>query len=296
MRKHPVTQPLPTPPHTAAAHHQRPVTREPGRWEKESTRALRTGHVRDSTCSAACQLVLVHERTSWGWRAWTVPADGTLPEIPHQIGVLTPAATRTQRLALCWLTRRPARHILDTVPGSLRFFAAAVALISVTIGLLAMRHGVPTGVALPAMLLAPLLAEYLPGWLDARADEHVRKVEGDVACRYLQRLATLHTSLVQAAEVSDRYELRRSVEVGHNLLWDAAGLLQTHDTLSASEGLITRERLMLQLAEQVAQIIERSPRAGAAGGADPREAGRPLGPYPPNAGPTTPRATPSQHR
>lgn len=256
-----MTQTLRTPPHTAAAHHKRPFTRDPGQWEKESNRALRTGHVRDSTCSAACQPVLVHERTAWGWLTWTVPGDGTLPEVPQQIGVLTPASPRTRRLALRWLTRRPAQRVaLDTVPGSLRFSAAAVALITVVVGLFAIRQGVPVDVTLPAMLLAPLLAEYLPGRLDARADEHVRKVEGDGAVRYLQRLATLHTSLVQAAAGSDRYELRRSAEVGHNLLWDAAGMLQTHDTLSASEGLITRERLMLQLADQVAQITERTAR------------------------------------
>jgi hypothetical protein len=274
-----VTQTLRTPSQTAAAHYHRPFTRDPGRWEKESARALRTGHVHDSTCTAACQPVLVHERTSWGWLAWTVLADGTLPEVPHQIGVLTPSATRTQRLALRWLTRRPA---VDAVPGFLRFSTAAVALITVIVGLFAIRRGVPIDVALPAMLLAPLLAEHLPGRLGARAEEHVRKVEGVNACRYLQRLATLHTSLVQAAEGSDRYELRRSAEVGHNLLWDAAGLLQTNDTRSASEGLITRERLMLQLADQVAQIIERPARdEDAAADADhPRGPGRPLGPYP----------------
>ncbi|MEU0899809.1 hypothetical protein [Streptomyces massasporeus] len=290
-----MTQTFHTPPQTAAAHHQCPFTRDPGRWAKESTRALRTGHVRDSTCSAACQLVLVHERTSWGWLTWTVPADGTLPEVPHQIGVLTPFATRTQRLALRWLTRRPAQRIaFATVPGSLRLSAAAVALISVIVGLFAMRHGVPIDVALPAMLLAPLLAEHLPGRLDARADEHVRKVEDVNACRYLQRLTTLHTSLVQAAAGSDRYELRRSAEVGHNLLWDAACLLQTQDTRSASEGLITRERLMLQLADQVTQIIERTAREDTATDAgQTREPGRPLGPYPPGFRPTTPGPTPS---
>ena len=290
-----MTQTLRTPSQTAAAHHQRPFTRAPGRWEKESTRALRTGHVRDSTCSAACQPVLVHERTSWGWLAWTVPGDGTLPEVPQQIGVLTPSATRTQRLAMRWLTRRPAQRIaLASVPGSLRLSAAAVALITVIVGLFAILHGVPIDVALPAMLLAPLLAEHLPGRVDAWADKHVRKVEGVNACRYLQRLATLHTSLVQAATGSDRYELRRSAEVGHNLLWEAVGLLQTQDTRSASAGLIARERLMLQLADQVAQIIERTAREDAAADADqPREPGRPLGPYPPGFRPMTPGPTPS---
>ncbi|HKO83812.1 MAG TPA: hypothetical protein VJ140_04440, partial [Actinomycetota bacterium] len=70
------------------------------------------------------------------------------------------------------------------------------------------------------------------------------------------RLATLHTYFVQAAAVSDRYELRRSAEIGQHLLWDAADLLQTQDTRSASCELIARERLMLQLAHQVAQILK----------------------------------------
>jgi hypothetical protein len=83
----------------------------------------------------------------------------------------------------------------------LRFFTAAVALFSLVAGLFAMADGIPADVALPAILLA----ERLPGTLDARARKHVRSVEGASACRYLQRLAALHTYLVQAAAGSDRY-------------------------------------------------------------------------------------------
>ncbi|MGV9934092.1 hypothetical protein ACWDY4_26500 [Streptomyces olivaceoviridis] len=266
-----------------AAHHTRPFTHDPRRWEKERSRALRTGHVRDHTCTAECELVLVHERTGWGWIAWTVPGDGFPPETPHQIGVLTPAATRNQRLALRWLTRRPARHIaLGAVPGSLRLSAATAALLSLIAGLFAIGHGVPVDVALPAMLLAPLLAEHLPGRLDAQARENVRSVEGDDSVRYMQRLAALHTSLVQAAAGSDRYELRRSAEIGQQLMWDAADLLQTQTPRSASADLIARERLMLQLADQVAQLLKRITAQDGTTGADQhREPERPLGTYPP---------------
>ncbi|MGW0632054.1 hypothetical protein [Streptomyces sp. NPDC002758] len=284
-----MTDSLHTPPPTAAAHHERPFTHDPERWEKERSRALQTGHVRDHTCSAACEPVLVYERTPWGWLAWTVPGDGSLPEIPHEIGVLTPAATCTQRLALGWLTRRPAQRIaLGAVPGSLRFSCAAVALISLLTGLFAAGHGIPVGVVLPAILLVPLLAEYLPDRLDARAREHVRMVEGDGACRYLQRLAALHSYLVQAAVGNDRYELRRSAEVGHNLLWDAAGLLPTRDTRTFSDGLIARERLMLQLADQVAQILKHTAEDGSTAAANSaRVPERPAGAHPSGARPTT---------
>ncbi|MEU2718505.1 hypothetical protein [Streptomyces sp. NPDC007205] len=44
----------------------------------------------------------------------------------------------------------------------------------------------------------------------------------------------MHTYLVQAAADNDRYELRRSAEIGQNLLWDAAGLLQDQDTRTVS--------------------------------------------------------------
>jgi hypothetical protein len=135
---------------------------------------------------------------------------------------------------------------------------------------------------LPAMLLAPLLTEHLPDRLDDRAREHVRSVEGDAACQYLQRLAALHTFIVQAAADSDRYELRRSAETGRNLLWDAADLLQNQDTRSASTRLIDRERLMVQLADQVAQTLERTRAESAPGEADqPRGGEGPLGPLPP---------------
>ncbi|MFJ7097162.1 hypothetical protein ACIQWL_44205 [Streptomyces mirabilis] len=280
-----MTDTLRTPPPAAAGQHRLPFTLDPGRWEAERSRALRTGHVRDHTCTAECEPVLVYERTRWGWLAWTVPGDGTPPDQPHQIGVLTPTASRMQRLSLRWLTRHPAQRLAlaPTIPGSLRLSAAAVALISLLAGLFAMSHGVPVDVALPGMVLAPLLAEHLPGRLDARAREHVRSVEGDGACRYLQRLAALHTSLVQAAAGSDRYELRRSAEIGQHTLWDAAGLLQTQDTRSAAADLIARERLMVQLADQAAQILKRTP--GPANADQARKPEQPLGPYPPGLRP-----------
>ncbi|MFI6494323.1 hypothetical protein [Streptomyces sp. NPDC050564] len=293
-----MTDTLHAAPPTAPSQHQRPFTLDPRRWEAERSRALRTGHVRDTACSAECQPVLVYERTRWGWLAWTVPSDGTLPETPHQIGVLTPDATCMQRLALRWLTRRPAQRIAlaPTIPGSLKVSAAAVALIALVAGLFAMGRGVPIDVALPAMVLAPLLAEQLPARLDARAREHVRSVEGSGACRYMQRLAALHTYLVQAAAGSDRYELRRSAEMSRHMLWDAAGLLQTQNTRSASAELIARERLMVQLADQVAQTLKRTHTEDSpADTSQPRRRERPLGPYPPGSEQTR-RPTPQHTR
>jgi hypothetical protein len=284
-----VTAALHTPP--PAGHHEHPFTRDPGRpWARKRSRALRTGRVRDHACSAVCELGLVQERTTWSWLAWTVPGDGNPPEIPHQIAVLTPGATRTQRLALRWLARCPAQRIASDRVWSLRFSAAAVALVSLVAGLVAMRHGVPVDVALPAMLLAPLLAEHVPDRVDAWAREHVHTVEGDDACRYLQHLAALHTSLVQAAAGSERYELRRSAEIGHNLLWDAASLLQSRDTRAVSDGLIARERLMLQLAHQVAQILQRTAHEDPIADDDQTCAlGRPLDRHSPRVRPTAPR-------
>ncbi|MFD4977778.1 hypothetical protein ACFWOI_49065, partial [Streptomyces sp. NPDC058424] len=176
-------------------------------------------------------------------------------------------------------------------------FAAAFAFISLFTGLFAAGYGIPVDVVLPAMLLALLLAEHLPGRLDARALEHVRTIEGDGPCRYLRRLAALHTSLVQAAAGSDRYELRRSAEIGQHLLWEVAGLLQTQDIRAASDELVAHERLMLQLAHQVAQIIERSASEDGAADADQtRVSRRPMDSHPPRVRPTmypAPRPTAS---
>lgn len=84
--------------------------------------------------------------------------------VPHQIGVLTPAATRVQRLALRWLTRRPAQCIgLGGIPASLRLSVAAVALAGLLFGLYAASHGTPADVVLPAILLAPMLTQHLLG-------------------------------------------------------------------------------------------------------------------------------------
>lgn len=81
-----MTDHLRTSPPTAATHHERPFARDPGRWERERSRAVRTGHIRDHTCTAACEPVLAHERTPWGWLAWTVPGDGSLPQTPTGSG------------------------------------------------------------------------------------------------------------------------------------------------------------------------------------------------------------------
>ncbi|WEP00745.1 hypothetical protein A6P39_041965 (plasmid) [Streptomyces sp. FXJ1.172] len=237
----------------------------------------------------------MYERAGWGWLAWTVPSDGTLPERPKQIGVLTPGATRRQRLAVHWLTRRPATRIAlnRTSPVSLRLSTAAVGVISLCTALFALHRGVPADTVLPAMLLAPLLTEHLPDRIDERAGEHVRMVKDAAACQYLQRLAAMLTSLAQAAAGSNRYELRRSAEIGHNMLWGAADLLQDQDTRAASAQLIDRERLMVQLVDQVTQTLEHirtKDRSGETNQPGRREG--PSGPYPPGSQPTTPRPTP----
>ncbi|MFI1294238.1 hypothetical protein ACH4VM_38650 [Streptomyces sp. NPDC020792] len=145
---------------------------------------------------------------------------------------------------------------------------------------LALMHGVPLSIVLPAAALPPLLVEHLPDRLDTRAGENARIVEVEAACRYLQRLAALHADLVQAAARSDLYEVRRAVEIGHHQLFETADLLQHHDTRSASSELIARERLMLRLAVQTRQIV--TPTDGDAAARHDRFGGQPpLGPYPP---------------
>ncbi|MGW6214329.1 hypothetical protein [Streptomyces sp. NPDC055109] len=232
--------------------------------------------------------MLVHESSRWGWAAWPVPADGSVPGRPLHVGILTPTATRWQRLSLPWLTRRPARRIALTprILGSLRAWAAGTALACLAAGLFAMRRGLPWDVALPAMLLAPLLADHLPAQWDAWAGRHVRAVDGEAAVRYLHRLTSMQTVLDQAADGSDCYELRRAAQVGQNVLWDAAGLLQDQDTRTVSAALIARERLMVQLVDQVASTRARlfGPPATRQ---DPGPVTSPLGPYPPGHRPAT---------
>lgn len=140
----------------------------------------------------------------------------------------------------------------------------------------------------------PVLAEHLPDRLDARALEHVSVVQGDGPCRYVQRLGTLHTLLVQSAAGSERYEPRRSAEVGQHLLWEAASLLQIQDTRTICDQLIARERLMLQLAHKVAQIVEGStPEDGAPDPHQTRGSWLSTRPYPRDDRPTFPSPHPS---
>ncbi|MET7390470.1 hypothetical protein ACFYPT_38805 [Streptomyces sp. NPDC005529] len=175
-----------------------PFLNDPARWETKRLRALRTGYRQDPACSPDCPYVLVNERARWGWIAWKVPTEGTRPGVPRRIGVLDPIATRIQRLSVRWLTRRPARRVVlhPSVLAALRFWTLAVALTSIAVGLFATAHGVPWDVTVPVMLLAPLLADRLPGYLDARARHHVRTVHGAAAVRYFHGLTALQTVLI----------------------------------------------------------------------------------------------------
>ena len=292
-----MTDPLRTP-HPAPAR-LRPFADNPARWDTERSCALQTVRIAyDGSCTAADELYLVHERTGWGWLAWTVPADGSMPEQPHEIGVLRPSATWADRLAVRWLTRRPAGRMAlhATSRGSLRYSAVMVAVIGCFAAVAAIARGAPLDIVVPVALLAPLLADHLPDRLDMHARRRVRVTHGAAATGYLQRLAVLHTGLLRAAAGSDCYEVRRSVEVGQQLLWDAVGLLQAQDNRSASPQLIACERLMLQLAHQVAQIIERTATGDGTADADQARApGRHLDPYPSAVRPTTPAAPRNAH-
>ncbi|MGW2555936.1 hypothetical protein [Streptomyces sp. NPDC001635] len=146
------------------------------------------------------------------------------------------------------------------------------------------------------MLLVPLLIEHVPDRLDARAGQHVRTVQGDAACRYLQRLAGLHNHLIQVAAGSDLDQVPRSAEIGRHQLWDAARLLVHHDTRAVSSELIARERLLVQLAALITDLHSPTDPGSAPGGQPARRAPQ-LGPHPPGSGrqsdrPTRIRTTP----
>ncbi|MGW5250432.1 hypothetical protein ACWEQN_43110 [Streptomyces sp. NPDC004129] len=284
-----------TPSAPGIARRLRPFGQQPQRWGRRRSRAVRGGHVCcGPSCTVGCEPVLIRERTGWGWIDWTVPADGSLPERPHRIAVFTPIATRAQHIALRWLARRPARRI-RIGPVTVRPATAVALALSLAAATLTITQGVPLSIVLPAAALAPLLVERLSDPLDARASGHVRIVETEAACHYLQRLAALHTGVVQAAAGSDTCELRRAVAIGHHQLFDTADLLQRHDTRSASSQLIAREQLMLQLALQTGQIA--TPAQGDAHSSRHDRLGvqHPLGPYPPGlrrqAGPSAAHTT-----
>jgi hypothetical protein len=189
-----MTDPLRTPHPTTAR--LRPFAENPARWDAEQSRALQVGPYDSGSSTVADEPYLVPERTGWGWLAWTVPADGSMPERPYQIGVLPPSATWADRLAARWLARRPAGRVAlhATSPGSLRYSAVVVAVIGCFAALDAIARGVPLGIAVPVALLAPLLADHLPDRFDMRARRRVRVAHGAAATGYLQRLTVLHTS------------------------------------------------------------------------------------------------------
>lgn len=232
----------------------RPFATAPDRWQTHQARALRNGHPLSASCSRRCKPVLVKEDARWGWRTWTVPSDGSLPEIPHQIGVIAPGTGRIYRSVLCWMATRIGRRVTmaPTMP-ALRRSTLCAAIISLLGGLLAIRAGIAVDVALPALALIPLLTDRLEDALEIADAVHIRRIDGEAACRYVRRLGALQDQLVVLDTHGRRYELRRAADIGHGLLWDTAGLLQLQDTRAASAALITRETLMLRLVDQASK-------------------------------------------
>ncbi|MFD5814698.1 hypothetical protein [Streptomyces sp. NPDC127038] len=264
---------------SALSVHRRTFPQDPGRWEAEGSRAPRASR-RGGNNSPGIRPALVHESTRWGWLAWPVSANGSVPDQPLRIGILIPKATRWHCLALRWLTRHPV-HRISIAPGfRVRAAVAITTLACLPAALFAARYGLPWEVALPTLVLTPIVAEHLAAQMDARAGGYVRTVDGEASVRYLHRLTSMQTVLDQAADGSDCYQLLRSAQVGQDMLWDAAGLLQDPDTHAVSAALIARERLMVQLVDQVTSIRTRLSRTPAAGqGRGPGQS--PLGPNSP---------------
>lgn len=100
-------------------------------------------------------------------------------------------------------------------------------------GLFATSRVVCREVALPVTLPALLLAECLLGGAGRPGPRTLHIVAGDGLCRRLQRRTALHPWLVQAAVGGDPCEPRRSTELGHDLLRDAAGLLRAQAARAA---------------------------------------------------------------
>ncbi|MFD6299375.1 hypothetical protein ACFWFU_31620 [Streptomyces sp. NPDC060235] len=191
------------------------------------------------------------ENSRWGWRTWTVPSDGSLPEVPHQIGVIAPGTGRLHRLVLRWMaTRTSGRVTLGPTLSSVRRSTLCAVVLGLLGGLFAIRASVAVDVVLPVVALVPLLIERLEDAPETQEAVHVRRIQGEAACRCARRLGALQDHLVVLVLHGHRYYLRRAAEVGHGLLWDTAGLLQLQDTRTASAALINRETLMLRLVDQ----------------------------------------------
>ncbi|MGW3631862.1 hypothetical protein ACWD7F_17130 [Streptomyces sp. NPDC005122] len=234
---------------------QRPFPHTPDRWDTKRAHALRAGHPLSAACSTECKPVLVLESTGWGWLAWTVPSDGSLPRIPHQISVIGPCTGRVYRAVLRWQSMRTDPRItLGPTRISARGSTLCAAIVSLLVGLLAIRAGLAVDVAFPATALAPMLIEHLEDRLEATADAHVRRIQGKAACRYAHRLAALQNQLIQLDSHSHSHSrgthaVGSAAAIGHGLLWEAATLLQRQDTRSLAWALIEREALMLRLVE-----------------------------------------------
>lgn len=157
----------PTPPASCFPEPLRPFRLQPRRWKRAQGRAHRSSHVCcGAGCPEGCEPVLIRERPGWGRIDWTVSADGSPPQQPDRIAVFSPLASRTQRLGLRWLARRPV-HRIDLGPLAVRPATAAVTVFALIAATLAALHGIPLSIALPAAALAPLLAEHLHvsgGW------------------------------------------------------------------------------------------------------------------------------------
>ncbi|MEV6048682.1 hypothetical protein [Streptomyces xanthochromogenes] len=248
--------------HTTPGPTPRPFASQAGRWQQEVHRLHararaaeihRWGTVpRPTADPEGNDPTHIHEHTSWGWLSWQQFPGQHEPAVT-QIGVRSPNAPRTARLASRWLTRRPARRIY--FDRRCRFWVTAATALAALVSLIGvwtvMLNGLPASIGLPLMLLIPALAEHLPGRLDARARRWVRTVQG-VGLRPMQFCAALQQR-IQESDDQETPELGQAVRVGRLLLWDIAGLLAQRDPDVARERVLTSERLLTALARQVAQ-------------------------------------------
>lgn len=193
------------------------------------------------------------ERTPWGWRRWSSPTPDGAPQRLLQIGIRTPEPSLRARCAQRWLTRRPPIRLYLDHGGSV----TGVTLLTAVVALLAMpwlmSHGVPVSIALPLVILLPLLVDHLPTHLDSRARRYARVIDADPELQYLQRRVAQHQCIVRAAESSSLPEFDYALQLGHRVLWEIALLATAPDPNPDSEcSLLPCESLLTELARQAA--------------------------------------------
>ncbi|MCW8383968.1 hypothetical protein [Streptomyces justiciae] len=247
-----------------------PFASDASLWDAEQKRArldvdnydrAARRHNRSPSRQTIEALAQTREQWFWGWLRWSALEPG--PQQPSEIGIFPPhPSPRAERLAVRLfhrLSRRRSRSPQMFLGGEPFSGIGRLSVIALTVAggaALSARLGdyAVTGFCVTAF--AAIAIWHAPNQFQRWMRRQTRMIDTSECPPSMTRLAVLHHRLVAYAAQEPRiYELERAAHLGHQLLWDAAGLiLQDANNPATAELLGAYEQSYAELLQQAADV------------------------------------------